>query len=177
MLNRLETPLTVDTAALVRQLYRRCFTLRATLCVEGQDPQELCDHLGRLNTLLAITGHFFRQGEVSSTLVCDVWRETAVASTQPVVGATLSMDPSDWDMGMEDDDEEDMMEEEEGKGMGAMGFMGGWGDGAQQQQAQVEEEVEEGEVTEPDMHVGHNAVPLQAPKAEVVEEEKEEGEI
>ena len=73
--HRLSQPLHPEAAALVRQIYRRCYVLRATgtytqaqTQTQTQTPaskeeEEEEESLGRLNTLLAVTGTFFQQAE------------------------------------------------------------------------------------------------------------------
>jgi len=76
-LNRLSQPLHPEAAALVRQIYRRCYLLRAhfilpppAAAAEEGDEEGMEDEeegpvavLARLNTLIAITGTFFEQAE------------------------------------------------------------------------------------------------------------------
>ncbi|KAM3569977.1 hypothetical protein VYU27_007947 [Nannochloropsis oceanica] len=80
LLARLSQPLHPEAAALVRQIYRRCYLLRAHFPlpnpaaeagegreeeergIEGEDEGPVAV-LGRLNTLIAITGTFFEQAE------------------------------------------------------------------------------------------------------------------
>lgn len=60
LLARLEKPLHNDTAALVRDIYRRCCALRAAL-----EPEKVSfpTSLAAVNVLISITGCYFGQGE------------------------------------------------------------------------------------------------------------------
>lgn len=135
----LSQPLHPEAAALVRQLYRRCWTLRAALPSLPSPPQpqptaaataaalaseegageeegeERRRHLARLNTLIAITGTYFSQGEKETAAI-------AAASTSAVVAS----DGGGGDMRVE--------EGEEG--------------GAGHEQEEEDEEEEEGEIRE-----------------------------
>jgi hypothetical protein len=62
---RLEKPLDRNVASLVRQLYRRCSHLRASLAL---DSSSFDLQIASLNVLIAITGSYFGQGEEYSTL-------------------------------------------------------------------------------------------------------------
>jgi hypothetical protein len=65
LLARLEKPLDRNVASLVRQLYRRCSHLRASLAL---DSSNFDLQIASLNVLIAITGSYFGQGEEYSTL-------------------------------------------------------------------------------------------------------------
>lgn len=65
LLARLEKPLDRNVASLVRQLYRRCSHLRASLAL---DSSSFDLQIASLNVLIAITGSYFGQGEEYSTL-------------------------------------------------------------------------------------------------------------
>ena len=65
LLARLEKPLDRTMASLLRELYRRCSQLRASL-VEDESTFDV--QLASLNVLIVITGSYFGQGEEYSTL-------------------------------------------------------------------------------------------------------------
>ena len=66
LLAKLETPLYQDTVALLRQLYRKCCSLRANLQL-GENNIEFNKYLARINLLIFLTGSYFGQGELYST--------------------------------------------------------------------------------------------------------------
>lgn len=121
-IDSLSQPLHPEAAALVRQIYRRCWTLRASLppqppaavAVAGGEEgegEERRGHLARLNTLIAVTGIYFRQGEGEG--------ETAAVAMAGGEG-------------------EEGVEMEEGRGEG----------GQEQGEGEEEEDEEEGEIVE-----------------------------
>ena len=64
LLARLSLPLHPEAAALVRQVYRRCVVLRSGMGGGGGGGGGGDrEGLGRLNTLVTITGTFFEQAE------------------------------------------------------------------------------------------------------------------
>ena len=65
LLARLEKPLDRNLASLMRELYRTCSHLRATI---DEDDSKFDVQIASLNVLIAITGSYFGQGEEYSTL-------------------------------------------------------------------------------------------------------------
>ena len=65
LLARLDKPLDRTMASLLRELYRRCSQLRASLV---EDVSTFDVQLASLNVLIVITGSYFGQGEEYSTL-------------------------------------------------------------------------------------------------------------
>ena len=68
LLAKLETPLYQDTVALLRQLYRKCCSLRANLQL-GENNIEFNKYLARINLLIFLTGSYFGQGELYSKTI------------------------------------------------------------------------------------------------------------
>ena len=65
LLARLEKPLDRNVASLLRELYRRCSQLRASIDEKAETFEV---QIASLNVLIAITGSYFGQGEEYSTL-------------------------------------------------------------------------------------------------------------
>ena len=64
LMARLEKPLYRDMASLLRQCFRFCHQCRCELPSPSDPSGQLESRLAELNTLIAITGSYFGQGEV-----------------------------------------------------------------------------------------------------------------
>eukprot|EP01038_Epipyxis_sp_PR26KG_P012487 gene12487-16753_t len=62
LLARIEKPVCQATVALIRQLYRRCCSLRYSLTMDHTDNIDFDTDLAMLNMLISITGSYFGQG-------------------------------------------------------------------------------------------------------------------
>ena len=103
LLARLEKPLYQDSAAVVRQLYRRCCILRSQLAgAETQRCPTFDVDIAALNVLISITGGYFRQAEnnSSSDLVAQV-----LAMTMSDAESSGSSTPSEDEEDGEDDEQ------------------------------------------------------------------------
>lgn len=164
----------------MRQLYRRCFVLRSSLGGQGslgQSEEDAFEPLARLNTIIAVTGNFFRQAEGTTNTWCEAVH-TGLPIQQPVAtpqqhggglhGMRVGMNPSDW----QDEEEEEEGEEE--------GEWGGEEDGEEEDEMEWEAGRPGGVPEEFKMELG-GSEPAEAGEVEegevVKEEEREEGEI
>ena len=133
LLARLEKPLYRETAASIRQLYRRCCALRyslsqrsssvqiATSAVEPPGeiltPEEFQSQLATLNMLISICGSYFGQGEEYDAFNRALMEEAQAAEQE---------EEGEWD-----EDEGEYVDEEEGD----------WEDGDFGEEEQVKEAV------------------------------------